>query len=63
MNFTLTLNLNPGTTYAEIQRQVFIAASKLPVDSSKPGGKEEIHFFWPGRDGAEDVSGQWVIDK
>ena len=68
MTFTLKLDLAPGTTWAEIQRQVELVASKLPVDSSKPDGPEEIHFMWPGRDTTlprdqwpEDVVGEWRI--
>ena len=64
MTFTLTLDLAPGTTYAEIQRQVELVASKLPIDESKPDGPERINIVHVATGSADlDVIGEWRIGQ
>jgi hypothetical protein len=62
MTFTLRLDLLPGSTYAEIQRQVELVASQLPNDpNSKPDGPERIEIRTGDPD--FDVQGEWRIDR
>jgi len=65
MTFSLTLELEPGTTYSEIKRQVERVASRLPDDGgrSKPDFDERIVVHVPGTVDRPRIIGEWRIVK
>ena len=61
MIFTLTLNLEPGVTFADIQKQIAAVAGKLPDADCKPEHPHRIGID-TSAPGFPYIRGEWAIE-